>query len=530
MSYSKHRLKEVVALQKGILGRIETDLGEFGASPRLKYIQEFTNEFRTYDSICDLDEIVEAAASSQVVWIGDYHALTRSREFTAGFLRQLASRKDSNIALGAEVIFARHQKLLDRWRAGKLSERDFLEQIRYVDEWGCDWPSYRNLFDAAAELGIPIYGVDCHPRRDLRCIRRRDQGVSRRIAKLVQQDPSRTLVVLFGESHLSSTHLPARVRALLTKKGVEFNDVLLLQNIDDIYWQLQERGEQSVNVRIQPKQYCVFNVTPLEKYESFRQYLYECTGDEESGGDWTRFVHTLIDGMFDFLDIDGREKLAEYLPRVYSEISSDRLPDFLSQQDVRSAHIRTAVADLHEFGTSYIPELNSMFIDHFNLDSAAEETARFVYYACRGELQNVKERAATDLFFLRVIERALGYFCSKLLDSSRDGIEALGDRVLNQMGYNDEFARIVPYLLDPGKKPSVAHFERLKATVEEHSGRQKLLGMLAQMLGYALGRRLYRAYLESRISRKEIQALFHDPLAAPEDALVRYVELNNRLA
>jgi hypothetical protein len=66
--------------------------------------------------------------------------------------------------------------------------------------------------------------------------------------------------------------------------------------------------------------------------------------------------------------------------------------------------------------------------------------------------------------------------------------------------------------------------------VEEHSGRQKLLGMLAQMLGYALGRRLYRAYLESRISRKEIQALFHDPLAAPEDALVRYVELNNRLA
>src|SRR5688572_30719669 len=109
MSYSRHRLKEVVSLQKGILERIETDLGEFGLSPRLKYIQEFTDEFQAYDSPCELDEVVEKSAASHVVWLGDYHPLARSREFAVDFLRRLIAKKPS-VALGVEVVFARHQK------------------------------------------------------------------------------------------------------------------------------------------------------------------------------------------------------------------------------------------------------------------------------------------------------------------------------------------------------------------------------------------------------------------------------------
>jgi hypothetical protein len=63
----------------------------------------------------------------------------------------------------------------------------------------------------------------------------------------------------------SGSFAPAdRVRALLAKKAVECNDVIVLQNQDQIYWQLQETGKTEVNaVQIRPKQYCVFNATPL---------------------------------------------------------------------------------------------------------------------------------------------------------------------------------------------------------------------------------------------------------------------------
>ena len=531
MSYSKHRLKEVVTLQRRILDRIEADLGEFGASTRLKYIQEFTDEFRDYEDVCSVEEILTSARSANVVWIGDYHAFGRSRDFAIDFLRRLAARTNNQISLAVEIVFARHQKILDRWLNGQISESEFLETIRYSDDWDCDWPSYKRLFEAAKEIGIPIHAIDCHPRRDLRSIRRRDQSVARRVANIFQQDESRTIVVLFGESHLASTHLPGRVQSFFETNNRLYRDVVILQNTDEIYWRVQESGRERVEaVRIEPGRYCVFNATPLEKYESFRQYLQECAGDPDTAADWSGFVYTLIDGMVEFLDVPRQPSLVDYLPKVYSEISAKQLPEFLSHQDVHARSVPLLIDQLQERGTSYIPELNSMFIDHFSLDSAVEETARFIYRACSGTLKNSTSLGRDDAFFRTVMERALGYFCSKLIDSSRDGIEALGDRVLSQIGYNDDFARTIPYFLEVGKNPSLEDFEKLQKTIEQFASRRKLIGMMAHMLGYALGRRLHRAYLESRISRKEIQALFHDPLAGPNDALFRYVELSTRLA
>src|SRR5262245_12479045 len=372
MGYSKNRLNEVVALQKAVLDRIESDLGEFGNSPRRKYIQEFHDEFRTYQAVCSQDEILEAAETSNLVWIGDYHTLARSRVFASDLLRRIAERKNSNIALGVEVVFARHQGILGKWMDNRIGDQEFLSQIGYSEQWGCDWPSYKMLFDTARELGIPVYGIDCQPRRDMRSIGRRDQGVARQIAHHIEKDPTRTFVVVFGESHLASAHLPRRVGALLKKANIPLNHLLVLQNLDPVYWELQRQGVEGVRaVRLQPGQYCVLNSTPVEKYESFRQYLVRCV-DEEGASDWTRFVHTVIDAIFDFLNIYKNSGLTDYLPKVYSEISVDRLPDFLVRQEIPLSRVRQALDTIQEYGTSYVPELNSMFIDDCRLDYMTE--------------------------------------------------------------------------------------------------------------------------------------------------------------
>jgi len=127
---------------------------------------------------------------------------------------------------------------------------------------------------------------------------------------------------------------------------------------------------------------------------------------------------------------------------------------------------------------------------------------------------------------VNVIENGLGYFCSKLLDSSRDGIESLSERVLAEVGFDDRLNRAIELLLDPGKRPGAQHFAALRSAIEAKAGKQKTLRMLSQLLGYALGRRLYNAYLQSRISRKEIQALFYDRLNTPNRPLECYRELH----
>jgi hypothetical protein len=296
----------------------------------------------------------------------------------------------------------------------------------------------------------------------------------------MQTHPTQTLVVVFGESHLATNHLPGRVRAILGRRGISLKELVILQNIDALFWKLQETGLVDTRaVRVSDGRYCVFNATPIEKYESFRQYLHRCI-EEDSSGDWTLLAQTLIEVMMDFLDLKNDESVVDHLPAI----------------------------------------------DGIQLSIAAEKFARRIHQACRGELEKRIERAAQDEFFVKVIENGLGYFCSKLLDSSRDGIESLAERVLTQIGRDDRLTRAIELLVDPGRRPGTQHFTALRTAIEAKAGKQKTTRMLSQLLGYALGRRLYNAYLQSRISRKEIQALFNDPLNTPNRPLECYRALH----
>jgi hypothetical protein len=450
-------------------------------SPSRKYIQEFSREFQNFEYVCESKEIIERARDANLIWIGDYHALERSQIYAAQFIKQLVA-KGQRVAVAVEPVFARNQDILDSWMSGKISEQEFLSRIRYDEEWGCDWKGYKKIFETARELSVPVYGADCHPRNDMRSIGRRDLGIARRVARLVEKDPSRTLVVIFGESHLATSHLPGRVRAILERKRRSAKELLILQNIDTVYWEVQESDfHEAAAVCLGEGAYCVFNATPIEKYESFRQYLHKCF-EEDSSGDWTLLTQTLMEVMMRFLAM--------------------KKP---------------------------LPEFDTFLFDRLQLAPAAEEFARFIHQACRGELKKRVERAAHDQFFVKVIESGLGYFCSKLLDSSRDGIESLAERVASQLGRNDQLTRAIELLVDPGRKPGSQHFRALRQAIESKTGKEKTTRMLSQLLGYALGRRLYHGYLQSRISRKEIQAIFHDPLNVPRRPLECYRELTQRL-
>src|SRR5207245_11386461 len=127
-----------------------------------------------------------------------------------------------------------------------------------------------------------------------------------------------------------------------------------------------------------------------------------------------------------------------------------------------------------------------------------------------------------DQCFVNVIGHGFGYFCSKVLDSSRDGIESLAERVLSQIGRNEQLTRAIELLIDPRTRPGAQHFVALRSAIEAKAGNQKMMRMLSQLLVYALGRRLYIAYMQSRISRKDIHALFGHHLKKQPHPLACY--------
>src|SRR5687767_11020295 len=138
MVYSKKRLKEVTALKKSAVRRILKDIRKLHSASSRKYIDEFTSEFRSFEAVCEPDAILNEARDANLIWIGDYHALHGSQEYAAQFIRDLAGR-NPNLAIAVEPVFARQQKILDRWTSGKISETEFLNRVRYQEEWGCDW-------------------------------------------------------------------------------------------------------------------------------------------------------------------------------------------------------------------------------------------------------------------------------------------------------------------------------------------------------------------------------------------------------
>ena len=61
MTYSRQRLREVTALKRAAVRRIQSDIDQINVSPTRKYIQEFNREFQSFESVCTPAEILDEA-------------------------------------------------------------------------------------------------------------------------------------------------------------------------------------------------------------------------------------------------------------------------------------------------------------------------------------------------------------------------------------------------------------------------------------------------------------------------------------
>ncbi len=149
-----------------------------------------------------------------------------------------------------------------------VDTRELRSRNRFDLDWGFGWDPFLRVLTAARRHGVPLYGLDTAPRGDLRRIAYRDERAAERIAAIARKVPGSRLLVLFGESHMAPQHLPAVVKRELPEARV----LTLLQNVDSLYWQAEEQpGARVEAVRVSRHVFCVFNATPLQKYESYRQ-------------------------------------------------------------------------------------------------------------------------------------------------------------------------------------------------------------------------------------------------------------------
>ncbi|PYX46565.1 MAG: hypothetical protein DMG79_16075 [Acidobacteria bacterium] len=78
------------AAQLHALEGVEREIRAQDSHSRRKYLREFNQAFRSYDSLLDSTQIQDTLHSADVVLIGDYHALPAAQRHAASLIEQRA--------------------------------------------------------------------------------------------------------------------------------------------------------------------------------------------------------------------------------------------------------------------------------------------------------------------------------------------------------------------------------------------------------------------------------------------------------
>jgi hypothetical protein len=531
------------------LAGVEREIRTFDQNGRRKYLQDFTQAFRSYQTTLSTVDVKRAVRDADIVLVGDYHALPAAQSFAAQLLSHRAQAGDRPLVLGLETVFSRDQHILDEWFRGEIEETELRERIRFDLDWGYDWTPFYQLLRTARDCTVGLYGLDCMPREDLRKIGARDRHAADKIAEIREQHPGSTIIVLFGESHLAPTHLPEVLRKRLPGERM----LTVLQNVDALYWRAAGEKENVEAVRVDENVVCVFNATPLEKYENYRLYLERWRREEGAGPDLGPTMYNLVEGLLRFLNINRYSAhnttqpkfLVDLMPEVYCRESDGMLRRLLSRKGLGDEQREAMLSRVGKQGCAYLPAINAFYVRDFQMVHATEEAARFLHQACRGlphrSAASPVERGEEDLFYCSVIENALGYLGSRVLYPSRPALREADLRDMYDQTREDieqetglsftEAIESVDFLLAhrAWERDGFPHFETpqtLRHAIQRHGAG---FDYVTTSLGHLLASDLYEAYLEGRVTRTALRHIFLTHLEQPGEARFAYLSLIRNL-
>jgi Haem-binding uptake, Tiki superfamily, ChaN len=550
------------AAQLHAIASVEREIRIIDPASRRKYLRDFREAYCSYQRVLAASDVRREVAKAGIVLVGDYHALPTSQRYLASLLCDFR-RHHRPVVLGVETIFSRDQHILDEWFRGEIDEAELRQRIRFDLDWGYDWTPFYELLSAARDHSASIYGLDCMPREDLRKIGARDRHAAEKIAELRRRHPDALILVLFGESHLAPQHLPAQLQEKLPAEPM----LTVLQNVDALYWRAAGEVHDRVEaVAVRENVVCVFNATPLEKYENYRLCLdrWGRNVNDNSAPDLGPTLYNLIASLVRFLGINQYSQhnttqprlLVDLMPEVYSRSSDALLRRLLSRKGFTAEHRRSLLRRVSERGSVYLAPINAVYVRQFHMTSSAEDATRFLHQACRG-LPNLSkgktpaQRNAThalpagqlldldkdkdDAFYVAVVEHALAFFGSRILYPARRALTNADISDLYDVTREDlehqtslpfaDAVEVLDFLTRHRENDSTTPGSLLPAP--DFTGHK--YEYAAEQLGYLTGNDLYDAYLEGRLTTAALRKLFLTHIEAPGAARELYVQAKTRL-
>ena len=528
--------RAVLRLQRGVHRLVQAEVRAYtgGSTPALeRYYREYMREFRAHHHLSSFGELFQSILDADVFFVGDYHTLRQSQELACRLLERAAA-ETRPLVLAVEMVHEEHQRHLDAWMRRQIGETEFLERIDYGSTWNFNWENYRPLFDTARRAGVRVVGINHHTPGDGGGIRARDEAIADSLVSCLLRWPAARVMVLIGDLHLASNHLPHALDERLQTRGLRRRRLIVYQNSDTLFWTLAERGHtaEARVVRLGDDRFCVMEVPPyvkLQSYLGWEQAVERMAEPEEGESEptYSGLFGALARQLGRFLDLPPLQAGFE----VYTNLDEQFFATMENAGDIGDARLREVT--LLAFGnrSCFVPELDVVYLPYFSVNHASEE-AMHVLQAQHGGFTVPAD--LYEAFYARIWNAALGFFASKLVNPRR---------VATSEGEFRTFLRTASRRLH---EPQLAFRKLVARFVVQHKrhererldgGRGRLQQIYAQDLdvllevtfglGYILGEQLAAALHDGRIGPGIARALVVDgDGAAPSE---RYFGLLRRL-
>jgi uncharacterized iron-regulated protein len=534
----EHLIEDLLRLQRAVHEGLEEQVLEFtgGNPPALeRYYRDYLLEFQRYQALSGFPELYDRVLQSDLIYIGDYHTLRQSQEMALQVLEKAASA-DRPVVLAIEMIQSTHQEHLDAYWRGEIDDNAFLERVEYADTWNFRWENYRPLFYAARQHGVRMVAINQPGETGQERIQRRDARIADRLMEILEEHPRARVLVLIGDLHLASAHLPRAVGNRLRQRGLQRSRLVIHQNSDELYWDLARSGNEGGTqvVRLSDDRFCVMQVPPYVKLQSYLSW--EHAADDPEGQSETldlfdptatRVVETLLDKLCEFLQLPTVAPPADLFTNLDESFFDAIDAADLSVQRQEELHL-LAFANR----SCWIAEIDAVYLPYFSVNHAAEASMQ-VLIDRLSPAYALQDDAVED-FYVRCMRNAFAFLGSKLINprrvvSGEDDIRRFLRKAVRrlhepQLIFRKRVARFIVQHKDLERSLEQEPRGRLKQIYEESLDIQlEVTFQLGAMLGEDLASALQRGVIDRDHLRRHLLAMQEMPVSE------RYFHLQRQL-
>ncbi len=497
--------KHWVDIRKALLAQVKSQVllltGQLTVGLKA-YAETYEKEFEGPWKISTHRTLVNNLKKARLVLGGEFHAFSQSQRAHLRILRDLPDQRP--VVLALECFEFSHQKYIDAYFEGKITEDMFLKKVSWAENWGFPWLNYKPLMELARARNIKVVGVNkVYQERTPETLLKRDIYSAQRIQELLKTYKDSMIYVIYGEWHLSIEHLYGSILKLSPE--LEGEVIRIMQNSEKLYFEISsDQKESQVQVlEGEGNKYCLMNSPPWIQWQSYLMFmektfdLTHCEDEEDHTIDYTDHLYSQLKFIIKNLNIKVNfDDLA-----VYS--STDETVWNILETKVSAEQKPMVDYYIKNDRSFYLAESNVLYLSRPSINHLSTLAGLYLQ-------KKLSDRTTTPFqmpqFFIQNIWLdSLSFFISKLVNHNRksETVKSLKLQLASSQP-KDRAREVLLLALDQRLAEILVVAGHKDAQRRLMPKNNEVYFEASKILGGMLGDKLYQAYRQDKVSSKEV--------------------------